>query len=119
MPLEDVERLTLAEKYGHLTLALRHPDDTSTPDPSLFAALPTVLQPVAGRLQKGERLQGADRSFAGMRLKDLASGADSRNLHRGNTDASAATYASARQAPPAPRPTVEIHQGAAVQTVSY
>lgn len=119
VPLEDVERLTLAEKYGHLTLALRHPDDTSTPDPSLFAALPTVLQPVASRMQKGERLQGADRSFAGMRLKDLASGADSKNLHRGNAATPATTYASTRPAQPAPRPMVEIHQGAAVQTVSY
>ena len=70
-------------------------------------------------LGKGERLQGADRSFAGMRLKDLASGADSKNLHRGNAATPATTYASTRPAQPAPRPMVEIHQGAAVQTVSY
>ena len=38
VPLEDVERLTLAEKFGQLTLALRHPDDLSVPNAALFAA---------------------------------------------------------------------------------
>lgn len=119
IPLEDVERLTLAEKYGQLTLTLRHPDDMSVPDPSLFATLPSALQPVAGRLAKGEKLQGADRSFAGLRLKDLATGAENRNLQR----SAAAPYAAARPAREgastrSPR-TVEVHQGASVQTVSY
>ncbi|MDL5035898.1 Flp pilus assembly protein CpaB [Comamonas sp. Y6] len=114
VPLEDVERLTLAEKYGQLTLALRHPDDMSVPDASLFAALPTALQPVAGRLPKGETLQGADRSFAGLRFNDLATGADARNARR------PAPASSAPRAPQAPRQqTVQVHQGAAVQTVSY
>ena len=124
VPLEDVERLTLAEKYGQLTLALRHPDDTTVPNPALFAALPTVLQPVAGRLKKDESLQGADRSFAGMRFKDLATGADAKNARRPSPTAATVTA----QAPPpvrAPLPqppranTVEVYQGAAVQTVSY
>lgn len=114
VPLDDVERLTLAEKYGQLTLALRHPDDTSMPDASLFAALPTVLQPAAGRLPKGEQLQGVDRSFAGLRFKDLATGADARNTRR------PAPVLNATRTPQAPRQqTVEFHQGAAVQTVSY
>lgn len=113
VPLEDVERLTLAEKYGELTLALRHPDDDAVPDASLFAALPTALRPVAGRLGKGEQLQGADRAYAGLRFKDLATGADTRNANR---------------PAPAPRPVqpqpprqrmVEMHQGATVQQVSY
>lgn len=116
VPLEDVERLTLAERYGQLTLALRHPDDTSVPDPSLFAALPTVLQPAAGRLGKGERLQGADRSFAGLRFKDLATGADARNARR---PASSPAPVVARLPQPPRHQTVELHQGAAVQTVSY
>ena len=120
--LEDVERLTLAEKYGQLTLALRHPDDTAVPDPALFAALPTVLQPAAGRLKKGETLQGADRSFAGLRFKDLATGADTKNAR--NPQAVRAPQITTARAPvPAPRPapqnTVEMHQGSAVQTVSY
>ena len=118
IPLDDVERLALAEKYGQLTLALRHPDDMSAPDPALFASLPTALQPVAGRLAKGEKLQGADRSFAGLRLKDLASGAEAKNI--GRSAPASTSYASTRPAPSArPRNSVEVHQGAAVQTVSY
>ncbi|MHA7601545.1 Flp pilus assembly protein CpaB [Alicycliphilus sp. T452] len=114
VPLEDVERLTLAEKYGQLTLALRHPDDTALPDTALFAALPTALQPVAGRLAKGERLQGADRAFAGLRFKDLAVGADAKTGRRPTTHA----------APGHPQPprqqTVELFQGVApVQQVRY
>jgi pilus assembly protein CpaB len=118
VPLEDVDRLTLAEKYGQLTLALRHPDDSSVPDPSLFAALPTVLQPVAGKLRKGEALQAVDRSFAGLSFKNLATGADARNARR----AAPATplTAVAPAAPRAPRPqTVEVYQGATAQTVHY
>lgn len=116
VPLADVERLTLAEKYGQLTLALRHPDDTAVPDPSLFAALPTVLQPAAGRLKKGEQLQGVDRSFAGLRLKDLTTGADAKNARRTQP-------ALGMLRPPEPQSprqrTVEVYQGAAMQTVSY
>lgn len=117
VPLADVERLTLAERYGQLTLALRHPDDSRVPDPALFAALPTALQPVAGKLVKGEKLQDMDRSFAGLRFKDLATGADNRSARQPPT----ATVASA-PAPTAPvvRPrTVEVYQGASVQTVRY
>ncbi|MBS7780225.1 Flp pilus assembly protein CpaB [Acidovorax sp. CCYZU-2555] len=119
VPLDDVQRLTLAEKYGQLTLALRHPDDSSVPDASLFAALPTVLQPVAGRLPKGESLQPVDRSYAGLRFKDLATGADAKNMRR--PPATVQTAAAVRPAPtPPPRQqTVELHQGSAVQTVSY
>ncbi|MEG0921591.1 MAG: Flp pilus assembly protein CpaB [Comamonas sp.] len=122
VPLTDVERLTLAEKYGQLTLALRHPDDTSVPDASLFAALPPALQPVAGRLKKGETLQDADRAYAGLRFKHLATGADSKNARR-PAPAPAAPYTQASAPARAPQPvranTVEMYQGAAVQTVSY
>ena len=119
VPLDDVQRLTLAEKYGQLTLALRHPDDSSVPDASLFAALPTVLQPVAGRLPKGESLQPVDRSYAGLRFKDLATGADAKNLRR--PPATVQTAAAVRTAvtPPPRQQAVELHQGSAVQTVSY
>ena len=118
--LDDVQRLTLAEKYGQLTLALRHPDDTSVPDAALFAALPTVLQPVAGRLAKGETLQAVDRSYAGMRFKDLATGAQARNAPR---PAAAPLNARATPRPQTPQPprqqTVELYQGSTAQTVSY
>lgn len=117
VPLADVERLTLAERYGQLTLALRHPDDSRVPDPALFAALPTALQPVVGKLVKGEQLQDMDRSFAGLRFKDLATGADSKPPRR-----PAAVPVASAPAPTAPvvRPrTVEVYQGASVQTVRY
>lgn len=118
VPLEDVERLTLAEKYGQLTLALRHPDDLSVPNAALFAALPTALRPVAGRLPKGETLQGVDRAFAGLRFKDLATGADAKNARHSGPPPNASR--SSASAPKAPRSqTVQIHQGAAVQTVNY
>ncbi|WP_423458397.1 Flp pilus assembly protein CpaB [Ottowia sp. VDI28] len=122
VPLEDVERLTLAEKYGQLTLALRHPDDMAVPDSSMFAALPTVLQPVAGRLKKGEQLQGADRSFAGLRFKDLASGADAKRTRSPAASPVLQQAGAARVPAPhlAPRQnTVEMYQGTAVQIVSY
>lgn len=114
VPLDDVERLTLAEKYGQLTLALRHPDDTAVPDASLFAALPTVLQPAAGRLSRGEQLQGADRSFAGLRFRDLATGADAKNTRRATPSLGVPRMPQASR-----QQTVELHQGATVQTVSY
>lgn len=117
VPLQDVERLTLAEKYGQLSLALRHPDDSRVPDPALFAALPTVLQPVAGKLAKGEELQDMDRSFAGLRFKDLATGADSKPVRRPATVTQAKAPAPA--APLAPPRTLEVYQGASVQTVRY
>ncbi|MGE8492294.1 Flp pilus assembly protein CpaB [Comamonas sp.] len=117
VPLQDVERLTLAEKYGQLSLALRHPDDSRVPDPALFAALPTVLQPVAGKLAKGEELQGMDRSFAGLRFKDLATGADSKPARRPPTITQAKAPAPA--APIAPPRSLEVYQGASVQTVRY
>ena len=116
--LDDVQRLTLAEKYGQLTLALRHPDDASVPDASLFAALPTVLQPVAGRLPKGQQLQPADRSYAGLSFKDLASGADAKNTRR-PPPAMQSTAGRPAPTPPPRQQSVELYQGSAVQTVSY
>ncbi len=117
VPLADVERLTLAERYGQLTLALRNPDDRRVPDPALFAALPTALQPVAGKLAKGEQLQDMDRSFAGLRFKDLATGADSKPARRPPTVTQAKAPAPA--APIAPPRSLEVYQGASVQTVRY
>lgn len=119
VPLEDVERLTLAEKYGQLTLALRHPDDEALPDPSLFAALPTALQPVATRLAKGQTLQGMDRAVAGLQFDALATGGDSKNRKR--------AAAPLLPPPPVPRPPppqprtydVQVHVGSDVQTVRY
>lgn len=119
VPLEDVERLTLAEKYGQLTLALRHPDDTSVPDPSLFAALPTALQPVAGRLGKGETLQGTDRSFAGLRFKDLATGTQASNTRRPTALVQTAAAPRTQTAQPPRQQAVELYQGSNALAVSY
>jgi pilus assembly protein CpaB len=119
VPLADVERLTLAEKYGQLTLALRHPDDRSVPDPSLFAALPTVLQPVAGRLGKGEALQGADRSFAGLRFKDLATGTQAGNTRRPPSQVQTAATVRPPIAQPPRQQAVELYQGSNALAVSY
>ncbi|MET1114728.1 MAG: Flp pilus assembly protein CpaB [Comamonas sp.] len=119
VPLDDVQRLTLAEKYGQLTLALRHPDDRGLPDAALFAALPTALQPVAGRLPPGGSLQAADRAYAGLRFKDLASGAAApRNAPR---PVALQTGAAPRAQTPTPprQQSVELYQGSTVQTVSY
>lgn len=114
--LDDVQRLTLAERYGQLTLALRHPDDLSMPDPALFAALPTALQPVAGRLAKGQELEPSDRAYAGLRFKDLAAGAPASTPR-----APAGMQAAAAPRAPAPprQQTVEVYQGGTVQTVAY
>lgn len=121
VPLDDVERLTLAEKFGQLTLALRNPDDLSVPDPKLFAALPGALQPVAGRLRKDQTLEGADRAFAGLRMQDLATGADARNIRKPAAQPMTALAPAVRPQPQrAPRErTVELHNGAAVQMVNY
>lgn len=119
VPLADVERLTLAEKYGQLTLALRHPDDTSVPDPALFTALPTVLQPVAGRLGKGEALQGADRSFAGLRFKDLATGTQAANTRRPPSQVPAATTVRPPIAQSPRLQAVELYQGSSALAVNY
>ena len=115
--LDDVQRLTLAERYGQLSLALRHPDDMSVPDPALFAALPTALQPVAGRLAKGQELEASDRAYAGLRFKDLAAGAPAKSPPR----PPAALQAAAAPRTPAPprQQTVEVYQGGTVHTVAY
>lgn len=117
IPLEDVQRLTLAEKYGQLTLALRHPDDLAVPDAALFNALPAILRPKQGSLPKGEELQGLDRAFAGMRFDDLATGGDEKNRKRATAAPLPAPVASSQQRPK--QHEVELHNGANVQTVRY
>ncbi|THT99966.1 Flp pilus assembly protein CpaB [Lampropedia puyangensis] len=117
VPLDDVQRLNLAEKYGQLTLALRHPDDQAVPDAALFNALPAVLRPKPGSLPQGQELQGLDRAFAGMRFDDLATGGDEKNRKRA---AAQLLPAPGEKAPPRPRlHEVEMHNGAQVQTVRY
>ncbi|WP_198970032.1 Flp pilus assembly protein CpaB [Xylophilus sp. ASV27] len=76
VPVEDVDRLALGEASGRLLLALRNPQDESLPDPALFAALPTALQPVSARpgAAPPEPLQGMDRAQAGLAIAALVDG---------------------------------------------
>lgn len=79
--VEDVNRLALGETHGRLWLALRHPNDTTEPDPALFAELQTALQPQAG--QRGRSaLTGIDRALAGLTTQDLASGVGASSTRR-------------------------------------
>lgn len=76
VPLEDVNRLTLAENSGQLLLALRNPSDMSEPDPKLFAELPTALQPMPSKAGEPRRppLEGLDRAQAGVTTADFVTG---------------------------------------------
>jgi len=76
VPVDDVNRLTLAENSGRLLLALRNPTDTSEPDPKLFAELPTALQPVTAKPGEPRRppLEGLDRAQAGVTTADFVTG---------------------------------------------
>ncbi|MBU7574663.1 MAG: Flp pilus assembly protein CpaB [Hydrogenophaga sp.] len=75
VPVEDVNRLALGEANGRLLLALRHPNDTAEPDPTLFAELQTALQPAR---RNGGALTGMDRALAGLTTQDLAAGGSAR-----------------------------------------
>lgn len=115
--VEDVNRLALGEANGRLLLALRHPNDTAEPDPSLFAELQTALQPQTGK-RGGAPLSGVDRAVAGLTTQDLANG--------GSATRRAAFVASAnpaarpvRASAPATGHEVEIIRGDRRDTVRY
>jgi pilus assembly protein CpaB len=76
VPVDEVNRLALGDTSGRLLLALRHPADTKEPDPALFAALPTALQPASLKAgePRGASLKGLDQAQAGLAVADLASG---------------------------------------------
>ncbi|WP_447747046.1 Flp pilus assembly protein CpaB [Variovorax boronicumulans] len=76
VPVDDVNRLALAENSGRLLLALRNPTDMSEPDPKLFAELPTALQPTPPKRGEPPRapLEGLDRAQAGLTAADFVTG---------------------------------------------
>lgn len=76
VPVDDINRLTLAESSGRLLLALRNPSDMSEPDPKLFAQLPPALQPAPTKAGEPRRppLEGLDRAQAGVTAADFVTG---------------------------------------------
>ncbi|WP_431110541.1 Flp pilus assembly protein CpaB [Variovorax paradoxus] len=125
VPVDDVNRLTIAEYSGRLVLALRNPTDMSEPDPKLFAELPTALQPAPPKAGEARRppLEGLDRAQAGVMAVDFVTGGKPVNLR---VPAAAATGAAAPTAN-APARTggsrgglqVEVIRGDRSETINY
>ena len=109
--VEDVNRLTLGEAHGRLLLALRHPNDTTEPDPSLFGELQTALQP------RGATVAPIDRAQAGLTTQDLVAGGSA----SGNRRPATATVAARPVLASAPSAghEVEIIRGDRRDTVRY
>ncbi|WP_208621877.1 Flp pilus assembly protein CpaB [Bordetella genomosp. 12] len=74
VPVAQVNELLLAARSGKLQLALRSPEDTAVPDPSLFVARTPVLAPRANLTpqQKAAVHDGVNMAFAGDGLSQLA-----------------------------------------------
>ena len=119
VPLEDVQRLTLAEKYGQLNLALRHPDDIAVPDAALFAALPVALRPAGLHPTRSSELAAIDRAFAGLRFSDLAEGGAKSKSSTAASSRRAAKMTNSRAGGGTSTQTIELLNGSHVQSVSY
>lgn len=123
VPVEEVNRLALGDANARLLLALRRPDDTQLPDPALFAALPTALQPLPRRAGEAPRapLEGLDKAQAGLATADLASGAGT--PARASAPAAAAPAPIRSAAPRAPAmpagQAVEVIRGSQRDTLHY
>lgn len=114
VPVEDVNRLALGEANGRLLLALRHPNDTAEPDPTLFADLQTALQPA----RRGSNpLTGMDRALAGLTTQDLAAGGSAPSARRTTSTGSVPRPIVATAAPAGHE--VEIIRGDRRDTVRY
>lgn len=113
VPVADVNRLALGEATGRLVLALRHPTDLSEPDPSLFAELPTALQPQPLKVGAAPRapLEGIERAQAGLTAIDLATGGTSAQV-RPNT-----AVRSAPSSVPRPTSAIRASRGAEVEFI--
>lgn len=120
VPVEDVNRLTLAEASGRLLLALRNPTDTSEPDPALFAELPPALQPQPPKRGEPARpaLAGIDRAQAGLATADLVAGG-SANARRPGPSAGQRPGQPATAKPRPAGTEVEIIRGDRRDTVHY
>ncbi|MBB1599330.1 Flp pilus assembly protein CpaB [Variovorax sp. UMC13] len=124
VPVADVNRLALGEATGRLVLALRHPTDLSEPDRSLFAELPTAMQPQplkAGAPARGP-LESIDRAQAGLTAIDLATGGTPTQTRSNITPVRSAPPSTSRAAATARGPRgaeVEFIRGDKRETLSY
>ena len=121
VPVDDINRLTLAESSGRLLLALRNPTDMSEPDPKLFAELPTALQPVAQKAGEARRapLEGLDRAQAGMTAADFVTGGKPGNSRVPTVAAAAAANTPARTGGSRGGLQVEVIRGDRSETINY
>jgi pilus assembly protein CpaB len=120
VPVDDINRLTLAENSGRLLLALRNPTDMSEPDPKLFGELPTALGPAPTRAGEPRRaqLEGLDRAQAGITTADFVAGGKAGNPR---VPAVAAAHAPARTGGGSSRGglQVEVIRGDRSETINY
>lgn len=110
VPVEQVNELLLAAKSGRLQMALRAPEDSAVPDPSLFPARTPVLSARPGLTpeQQAQARHAVNLAYAGESLQQLAGPPP------------------APEARPRPRPgaqgagrSIEVVRGTDVQTVRY
>ncbi|WP_432711175.1 Flp pilus assembly protein CpaB [Paraburkholderia acidicola] len=76
VPVEDVDRLTLAEASGRLVFALRNPRDDDVVDAAAFPPLPEVLKAASGA--QGVAASDSTRAAAGVALDALSGGSGPR-----------------------------------------
>ena len=91
VPLEQVNKLVMAQQAGRLTLALRNPKDETMPSEGMFADPPGVLQARAGVPPEAARAP-ADKALGGVALAGLVGTAPVRHT----------ALAAAPVAPPVP-----------------
>jgi len=120
VPVDDINRLTLAENSGRLLLALRNPTDMSEPDPKLFAELPTALQPPPPKAGEPRRpqLEGLDRAQAGVTTADFVTGGKPGSASRAPAIAAVRTPAT-RTGESRGGLKVEVIRGDRSETINY
>ena len=120
VPVDDINRLTLAESSGRLLLALRNPTDMSEPDPKLFAELPTALQPPPPKAGEPRRpqLEGLDRAQAGVTTADFVTGGKPGSASRAPAIVAARTPAT-RTGDSRGGLKVEVIRGDRSETINY
>ncbi|MDA7418176.1 Flp pilus assembly protein CpaB [Xenophilus arseniciresistens] len=121
VPVDEVNRLTLGDANARLVLALRRPDDLQLPDPNLFAALPTALQPLPRKAGEPPRapLEGLDRAQAGLATADLARGGTPTATRTATAVANTVRTSAPRAAAAPSGQAVEVIRGGQRDTLHY